>query len=110
MLLVDLRGGLMLLNEARCRTVERVFGVQRDHVNMTTVIALLVAEALRQRSERYKPSRRSNLSDWAIGADRRPSPRLSPAASADDTPPRAVEVDERVTPRAWPRRAESEPR
>ena len=29
MLLVDLRGGLMLMNEARCRTVERMFGVQR---------------------------------------------------------------------------------
>jgi hypothetical protein len=69
MLLVDLRGGLMLMNEARCRTVERMFGVQRDQVNMTTVIALLVAaEAARHRSQRYKPSRRPNLADWAIGA------------------------------------------
>lgn len=69
MLLVDLRGGLMLMNEARCRTVERMFGVQRDQVNMTTAIALLVAaEAARRRSQRYKPSRRPNLADWAIGA------------------------------------------
>ena len=69
MFLVDLRGGLMLMNEARCRTVERMFGVQRDQVNMTTVIALLVAaEATRRRSQRYKPSRRPNLADWAIGA------------------------------------------
>jgi hypothetical protein len=69
MFLVDLRGGLMLMNEARCRTVERVFGVQRDQVNMTTaIVLLLVAESVRRRAERYQPSRRPRLSDWAIGA------------------------------------------
>ncbi len=69
MLLVDLRGGLLLLNEARCRTVERAFGVRRDQVNLTTVIALLlVAEQVRRRTEQLKPGRRASLSDYAIGA------------------------------------------
>jgi hypothetical protein len=68
MLLVDLRGALLLLNEARCRTVERVFGVRRDQVNLTTVIALLVvAEQVHRRTERLKPSRRANVADYAIG-------------------------------------------
>jgi hypothetical protein len=68
MLLVDLRGGMLLLNEARCRTVERMFGVRRDQVNLTTVIALLlVAEQLHRRAERLKPPRRASLADFAIG-------------------------------------------
>src|SRR5580700_7884794 len=47
MLLVDLRGTLMLLNEARYRSIEKVFGVPRDQVNVTTaILALLVAEAI----------------------------------------------------------------
>src|ERR1700729_721036 len=69
MLLVDLRGGLLLLNEARCRTFERVFGVRRDQVNLTTVIALLlVAESIQRRSERLKPGRGPSVTDYAIGA------------------------------------------
>jgi hypothetical protein len=68
MLLVDLRGGMLLLNEARCRTVERMFGVPRDQVNLTTVIALLlVAEQLHRRAERLKPARRASVADFAIG-------------------------------------------
>ena len=68
MLLVDLRGGMLLLNEARCRTVERMFGVRRDQVNLTTVIALLlVAEQVHRRAERLKPPRRASLADLAIG-------------------------------------------
>lgn len=68
MLLVDLRGALLVLNEARCRTVERVFGVRRDQVNLTTVIALLlVAEQARRRAERLKPPRRASVADVAIG-------------------------------------------
>jgi hypothetical protein len=69
MLLVDLRGGLLLLNEARCRSVERIFGVRRDQVNLTTLVALLVAaEQLRRRAERIKPQRRVSVADYAIGA------------------------------------------
>jgi hypothetical protein len=69
MLLVDLRGGLLLLNEARCRTVERMFGVGRDQVNLTTLVALLVAaEQLRRRAERIRPQRRVSIADYAIGA------------------------------------------
>ena len=74
MLLVDLRGGLLLLNEARCRTVERVFGVRRDQVNLTTVIALLlVAESIQRRTERLKPA----------GARRLPTTRSAPARSGN---------------------------
>lgn len=88
MLLVDLRSGLMLMNEARCRTVERMFGVQRDQVNLTMLIGLLVlAESARRRSERYKPSRRPNLADWAIGAGAlRESIYGVAGPSATDTP------------------------
>ena len=68
MLLVDLRGTLMLLNEARYRTVERVFGVPRDQVNLTTAIAALVlAQTMQARAERLKPSRGPSVADFAIG-------------------------------------------
>jgi len=69
MLLVDLGSGLLVLNEARCRMVERMFGVRRDQVNIATVVACLVAaEAAHRRTERFKPSRRPKLADVAIGA------------------------------------------
>ena len=69
MLLVDLRGALLLLNEARCRTVERMFGVSREQVDLTTLVALLVAaEQIHRRSQRLKPGRRASVSDFAIGA------------------------------------------
>ena len=69
MLLVDLRGALLLLNEARCRTVERLFGVRRDQVNLTTVIALLlVADQVHRRTEQLRPGRRVSVTDYAIGA------------------------------------------
>ena len=68
MLVVDLWGTLMLLNEARYRTVERVFGVPRDQVNMTTVIVgLVAAEAIHTRAQRFRPSRRPTIADVAIG-------------------------------------------
>lgn len=68
MLLVDLRGTLMLLNEARCRTVERVFGVPRDQVNLTTaIVALVLAETIHIRAQGLKPSRRPSVADFAIG-------------------------------------------
>ncbi len=69
MLLVDLRSGLLLLNEARCRTIEGMFGVSRDQVNLTTLVALLVvAEEIHRRSQKLKPPRRATVSDFAIGA------------------------------------------
>ncbi len=38
----DARAALMLVNEARYRTFERLFGIPRDEVNLTTAIAALV--------------------------------------------------------------------
>jgi hypothetical protein len=68
MLVVDLWGTLMLLNEARYRTVERTFGVSRDQVNLTTVmLALVAAEAIHTQAQKVKPSRRPTLADAAIG-------------------------------------------
>ena len=68
MLLVDLRGTLMLLNEARCRSIEKVFGVPRDQVNVTTaILALLMAEAIHTQAQKVRPSRRPSVADFAIG-------------------------------------------
>ena len=68
MLVVDLWGTLMLLNEARYRTFERTFGVSRDQVNLTTVmLALVAAEAIHTQAQKVKPSRRPTVADAAIG-------------------------------------------
>ena len=68
MLVVDLWSTLMLLNEARYRTVERVFGVPRDQVNLTTaIVALVLAQRMQTRAERLKPSRGPSVADFAIG-------------------------------------------
>jgi hypothetical protein len=68
MLLVDLRASLMLLNEARCRTIENVFGVPREQVNLTTgILALVLADTIHTRAQKLKPSRRPTVADAAIG-------------------------------------------
>ena len=68
MLVVDLWGTLMLLNEARYRTVERTFGVPRDQVNLTTVmLALVPRRAIHTQAQRVRPSRRPSVADSAIG-------------------------------------------
>lgn len=68
MLLVDTRAALMLLNEARYRTIEGVFGVPRDQVNLTTVIlALVLADSIHTRTQKLKPPRRPTVADAAIG-------------------------------------------
>ena len=68
MLVVDLWGTLMLLNEARYRTVERTFGVSRDQVNLTTVmLALVAADAIHTQAVKVRPSRRPTLTDATIG-------------------------------------------
>ncbi len=53
LLVSDTRVALLLLNEARYRTMQRLFGVSRDQVNLTTAIAALVlAGAVRDRMDR----------------------------------------------------------
>ena len=88
MLLVDLRGGMLLLNEARCRTVERMFGVRRDQVNLTTVIALLlVAEQLHRRAERLKPRGARRLpTSRSVAARSGNRSTASPGPASRDTP------------------------
>jgi hypothetical protein len=52
LLVSDIRVGFMVLNEARYRTFERLFGVQRDEANLLTAVALLTAaEAAHERIE-----------------------------------------------------------
>jgi hypothetical protein len=41
----DIRVGFMVVNDIRCRTFERLFGVQRDQANLLTAVALLTAAA-----------------------------------------------------------------
>jgi hypothetical protein len=54
LLLTDTRIGLALLNEARYRTMEQVFGLSKEQVNMATVVgALGVAAAMQARWRRF---------------------------------------------------------
>jgi hypothetical protein len=54
LLRTDIRGAFLLLNEARHRTMERVFGVSRAQSNLVTAIALAVtAETARDRAARF---------------------------------------------------------
>ena len=49
----DMRIAFLLLNEARYRTIERLFGVSRDQANLVTAIAaLVIARAARDTSTR----------------------------------------------------------
>lgn len=51
----DVRTTLLLVNEARYRTIEGVFGVRRDQVNLMTLIATMVlAEAAEQKTRRLR--------------------------------------------------------
>ena len=52
LLLSDLRTAFLLANEARYRTIERVFGVPRDQANLVTLIgAVTLAAAVRDKVE-----------------------------------------------------------
>jgi hypothetical protein len=70
----DPRTAFVLLNEARCRAIEGVFGVRRDQVNfMTLIAALLLAEAVHTREQRLRRRMRPTrtglvLSDGILNA------------------------------------------
>jgi hypothetical protein len=53
LLLTDARVAFLLLNHARYRMIERLFGVSKDQANAATLIAgLVVAEALHEKGKR----------------------------------------------------------
>ena len=61
---------LGLLNEARHRTIQGVFGVRRDQVNlMTAIAALTLAEAAHQKTERLRSGLRVPTRGDVILAD-----------------------------------------
>ncbi len=69
LLVADTRMTLMLLNEARGRTMERVFGVPRDQSGLLTIIALAaVAEAFRTRTNQARSAAKPpSVSDSLLG-------------------------------------------
>jgi hypothetical protein len=51
----DPRAAFLLLNEARCRAIQGVFGVRRDQANLMTVIAtMMLAEAVHAKTHRLR--------------------------------------------------------
>ena len=66
----DPRAVLVLLNEARYRAVGGVFGVRRDQVNLTTVIAaMMLAEAVHTQAQGLRRRMRGPTRADAILAD-----------------------------------------
>jgi len=70
LLLTDMRVAWLLLNEARYRAIERLFGLPRDQANLATLIALLVlAQAVHEKAApvlRAPPA--PSAADAALGA------------------------------------------
>jgi len=69
LLVADTRMTIMLLNEARRRTMERVFGVPKDQSGLLTIIALAAAvEALRTRTNQARSAAKPpSASDSLLG-------------------------------------------
>jgi len=64
----DVRIVLLLLNDARHRTFQRVFAVERNDVNLVTLIVLLVmAEQMQATSRRVKAGRGPTLAEDFMG-------------------------------------------
>jgi hypothetical protein len=71
LLVSDVTGVVLLLNEARYRTMERVFGIPREQANVITGVFLLVLVAASQEraSKALKtPPKGPSATDWALGA------------------------------------------
>lgn len=66
--LIDAGAALAVANEARYRTLERVFGIQRSDVNLlTAVVALMVANSVYEKVTAVRPPRPPSIPDVAIG-------------------------------------------
>lgn len=66
--LIDVGAGFALANEARYRTLERVFGIPRVDANLlTTILALMVANAVYEKVSAASPPKPPSIPNWAIG-------------------------------------------
>ena len=66
----DPRAAFVLLNEARCRAIQGVFGVRRDQVNLMTLIAAMtLAEAVHSQTRRLRRGLRGPTRADVILAD-----------------------------------------
>jgi hypothetical protein len=66
--LTDAGAALAVANEARYRTLERVFGIQRSDVNLlTAVVALMVANSVYEKVTTVRPPRPPSIPAVAIG-------------------------------------------
>jgi len=66
--LIDASAAFALANEARYRTLERVFGIQRTDANLlTAVMALMAANSVYEKVASAKPPRPPSIPDIAIG-------------------------------------------
>jgi hypothetical protein len=70
LLFADARVAFLLLNEARYRTLERLFGVGKDQANAATlVVGLVLADALREQAARMlRGPALPSFGDASIGA------------------------------------------
>ena len=60
----DPRAAFVLLNEARCRAIEGLFGVRRDQVNLMTVIAaMMLGEAVHRKTRPLRRALRPTRAD-----------------------------------------------
>jgi hypothetical protein len=66
--LIDMGAGFALANEARHRTLERVFGIQRADANLlTAILGLMVANSVYEKASAAKPPKPPSIPNWAIG-------------------------------------------
>jgi hypothetical protein len=68
LLATDLRIATLMLNEARYRLVQRVFAIERNEVNLVSIIALLImAERTQATSTRLRAQRGPTLAENFMG-------------------------------------------
>lgn len=66
--LIDASAAFALANEARYRTLERVFGIRRADANLlTAVVTLMVANSVYEKVSTARPPRPPSIPDIAIG-------------------------------------------
>jgi hypothetical protein len=83
LLIADARTGFILLNAARYRAGERLFGLPPEQVNIATLIALgALAEALHDRFERLLDASTPTPGDLALGTTVIRQAMLGPSAPA----------------------------
>jgi hypothetical protein len=65
----DVAGAILLANEARYRTLQRVLGIRREDANLATVMGVLtLANAVYERAHRPKPPKPPTaVADLTIG-------------------------------------------